>query len=135
MKKFFSKVNKEELLACVIEKPQINNYRQDLSPVNEFLQVSARKFEKEITVAPHKHILNKRKIDRTQEAWIIVSGKVEFELFDVDDKLLTKSTLCSGDCLVLYKGGHSLRVIEKNTIMYEIKNGPYQGIENDKVNI
>ena len=84
MKKIFSKVHKEELLACVIEKPQINNYRQDLSPVNEFLQVSARKFEKEISVAPHKHILNKRKIDRTQEPWIIVSGKVQIQLFDVD---------------------------------------------------
>jgi len=135
MKKIFSKIKPEELIACVIKKNQINNYRQDLSPVQKFLQVSARKFEKEISVLPHKHILNNRKINRTQEAWIIIEGKVEFELFDVDDKLLITSSLSSGDCLVLYTGGHSLRVIEKNTIMYEIKNGPYLGIESDKVNI
>jgi len=40
-----------------------------------------------------------------------------------------------GDCLVLFRGGHSLEVLDKNTIMYEFKTGPYFGFEKDKETI
>ena len=135
MKKIFSKIDTSKLIACIINKNQINNYRQDLAPEDEYLQVSARKFKKEVKVLPHKHLTNKRNITRTQEAWIIIEGSVEFELFDLNDKLLTRSSLFAGDCLVLFNGGHSLNVLDENTVMYEIKNGPYLGIEKDKINI
>ena len=32
-----------------------------------------------------------------------------------------------GDCLILFRGGHGFKNIAKNTIFYEIKNGPYYG--------
>ena len=135
MMKIYSKLKPKLLIACVIHKNEIKDYRQDLSPDEEFLQVSARSFEKETFVKPHKHLINNREINKTQEAWIIIEGKVEFQLFDIDDHLIESSCLESGDCLVLYNGGHSLNVVEENTIMYEIKNGPYLGIDKDKVNL
>ena len=30
-----------------------------------------------------------------------------------------------GDISILYRGGHAFDALEKNTIIYEIKNGPY----------
>jgi hypothetical protein len=48
---------------------------------------------------------------------------------------LERQVLASGDCLVLFKGGHSLKVIDDKTVMFEFKNGPYLGINSDKTNI
>jgi cupin fold WbuC family metalloprotein len=135
MKNIYSKSNKEYLLASIINKSTITDYRQDLSPEDEFIQVSARKFDKLITVAPHKHLKIDRRSDITQETWIIIEGKVKAEIFDINDKLQNKEILSSGDCIVLFRGGHSLKVLEKNTIMYEIKNGPYFGKINDKIDL
>ena len=70
-----------------------------------------------------------------QEAWIIIEGKAKAEIFDLNDSHLSDEILCSGDCIVLFRGGHSLQVLEKNTVMYEIKNGPYFGKTNDKIDI
>ncbi len=135
MKNIYSKSNKEYLLASIINKSTITDYRQDLSPEDEFIQVSARKFDKLITVAPHKHLKIDRRSDITQETWIIIEGKVKAEIFDINDKLQNKEILSSGDCIVLFRGGHSLEVLEKNTIMYEVKNGPYFGKINDKIDL
>ena len=135
MKNIYSKSNKEYLLASIINKSTITDYRQDLSPEDEFIQVSARKFDKLITVAPHKHLKIDRRSDITQETWIIIEGKVKAQIFDINDKLQNKEILSSGDCIVLFRGGHSLEVLEKNTIMYEVKNGPYFGKINDKIDL
>jgi hypothetical protein len=135
MKKIYSIVNKKKLIASVISKSEISSYRQDLCPDSEFIQISARKFDELIEVPAHKHFKIDRKTDRTQEAWIIIEGKVKAEIFDLDDRLIAEQVLTAGDCIVLFRGGHSLKVIDKNTIMYETKNGPYFGKQNDKTNI
>ena len=84
MKNIYSKSNKEYLLASIINKSTITDYRQDLSPEDEFIQVSARKFDKLITVAPHKHLKIDRRSDITQETWIIIEGKVKaYHLYQI----------------------------------------------------
>jgi len=135
MKKILSKINQDKLISTIIRKSDITGYRKDLSPESEFIQVSARKFEELIKVEPHKHFKLDRETDRTQETWIIIQGSVKAKIFDLDDQLLLEEDLFSGDCIVLFRGGHSLEVLEKNTIMYEVKNGPYFGKLNDKTNI
>lgn len=135
MKKILSKINQDKLISTIIRKSDITGYRKDLSPESEFIQVSARKFEELIKVESHKHLKLDRETDRTQETWIIIQGAVKAKIFDLDDQLLLEEDLYSGDCIVLFRGGHSLEVLEKNTIMYEVKNGPYFGKLNDKTNI
>jgi len=135
MKKILSKINQDKLISTIIRKSDITGYREDLSPKSEFIQVSARKFEELIKVESHKHLKLDRETDRTQETWIIIQGAVKAKIFDLDDQLLLEEDLYSGDCIVLFRGGHSLEVLEKNTIMYEVKNGPYFGKLNDKTNI
>ena len=73
-----------------------------------------------------------RKISGTQEVWILLRGKIKFEIFDIDNLLISFGILFSGDSITLFRGGHSLEVLEENTIFYEIKNGPYLGINKDK---
>ena len=49
--------------------------------------------------------------------------------------IIHTSKLKKGDVAILYRGGHSFKVIEENTVFYEIKNGPYIGSKFDKENI
>lgn len=132
MLKIFSKISPHVLVASYITNEKISDYRNDLSPDNEFLQVSARNLKLGVNIKPHKHNVQSREINLTQEAWVVLSGRLKAVIYDTDDSFLTELILGSGDCVVLFRGGHSLEVIENNTKFYEFKNGPYNGVEADK---
>ncbi len=135
MTKIFSKISPDVLIASHISGTQISDYRNDLSPADEFLQVSARNLKLGTKIKSHKHNPQERKTTLTQEAWIILSGKLKAVLYDLDDSFLTEIILESGGCIILFRGGHSLEVVADNTKFYEFKNGPYYGIEADKQSI
>lgn len=135
MEENYSFVDTSKILFSLLRFSDITNYRQDLSKENEFLQVNARKFEKGTFIKPHKHLKRDSNISLTQECWIIFKGIVCAEIYDIDDNFYKKVTLKAGDCIVFFNGGHSLKVEEDDSIMYEIKNGPYLGIEKDKTSI
>ena len=135
MEENYSFVDTSKILFSLMRFSDITNFRQDLSKENEFLQVNARKFEKGTFIKPHKHLKRDSKITLTQECWIIFKGIVCADIYDIDDNFYKKVTLKAGDCIVFFNGGHSLKVEEDNSIMYEIKNGPYLGIEKDKTSI
>ncbi len=58
-------------------------------------------------------------------------GKVIAEIYDERGKNITHTTLNSGDTILLVRGGHGFKVLEKTKII-EIKQGPYKGKEEDK---
>ena len=135
MEENYSFVDTSKILFSLMRFSDITNFRQDLSKESEILQVNARKFEKGTFIKPHKHLKRDSKISLTQECWIIFKGIVCADIYDIDDNFYKKVTLKAGDCIVFFNGGHSLKVEEDNSIMYEIKNGPYLGIEKDKTSI
>ena len=135
MEKVYSKIDPEKLIISTIKKEEITEYRSDISPAKEYLQVSARKIRKGVKVKAHRHIEVNRKSDITQEAWIVLSGSIKGVFYDLDGSFLTELTLQEGDVVVLFRGGHSLEVLEDNTVFYELKTGPYMGQENDKEDI
>ena len=135
MKKIFSKIEPYKLISSIISIDEIGSYRTDISPNTEFLQVSARKLNADVFVKPHKHKPILRQITITQEAWVIIKGKIKAMIYDIDKNFLQEVIITDGGCIVLYNGGHSLTPLEDDTIFYEIKNGPYYGYEYDKENI
>ena len=132
MKKIFSKTNPDLLICSILKFNNINEKRCDISPNEEFIQVSGRKLKKDFEVSAHKHNRLDRKITSTQEAWILLKGKILSKFYDLDDSFLHEETLEKGDCIAIFRGGHELKVLEDDTIFYEIKNGPYFGVEKDK---
>jgi dTDP-4-dehydrorhamnose 3,5-epimerase-like enzyme len=81
---------------------------------------------------PHKHKELIRETNRTQEAWVILSGKIRAKFYDLDDSLILETVLMEGDCAIVFRAGHGFEVLEDNTILYEFKTGPYYGVEADK---
>ena len=85
------------------------------------------------TFKPHKHIWKPgEKECIAQESWVVIRGSVECIFYDLDDTIIEKPILKPGDCSVTLGGGHTYRILEHGTLVYEYKTGPYKGIENDK---
>lgn len=135
MKKFFSKVDKSILLYVINEYDSIEEKRKDLSPETECLQASCKKLKKADFFKPHKHLPLERNTVQTQEAWVILAGKIHAKFYDIDDTLYSDHVLKSGDCVVAFNAGHCFEVLEDDTRLYEFKNGPYYGMLKDKKDI
>jgi cupin fold WbuC family metalloprotein len=133
MLKYYSKIDKSKILFSLLKKTSISNNRNDICPDNQFLQVSAKKIHKGDFFKAHRHLACDKQVTITQECWIILDGEVEGIFYDIDNKEIFKTTLKSGDCIAIFNGGHSLECLSDNTILYEIKNGPYFGAAKDKV--
>jgi len=131
----FSKYKKKKVIGAYYKLKDFKKGRVDICPDNEFLQVGLVDLKDRNFLSPHKHLRQIRKISLTQEAWVILRGLLEVKVYDLNDKILKKFKIGTGDVFVLFRGGHSFKKLKKNTIIYEIKNGPYYGNKKDQKNI
>ena len=134
MEKFYSKVDGR--LLHVINRIADIKERTILIPDNNFIQCATLKMEKGKTFDPHKHITKNRHYPEqiAQESWVVIKGRVKCIFYDLDDTIMSNDTvLGAGDASFTLYGGHTYEILEKDTIVYEYKTGPYEGIELDKV--
>lgn len=131
MRKIHSRVDPNVLLHIVNKHSEIEE-RKDMCPDNECLQIACLRLDNGKTFKPHKHIPKHVQHDITQESWIVVRGSVRAILYDLDDTIIEEVDLMQGDCSITFCGGHNYLCLEDNTLVYEVKTGPYLGIENDK---
>lgn len=75
-------------------------------------------------VKPHLHLPVVREVHGTTEVIIVRSGRCELDLYDDDKSLLGTRTLEVGDVVLLAGGGHGFRMLE-DTVLCEVKQGPY----------
>jgi len=109
-------------LASVSERKRINyNFHKEMS---DTLQRMLNILNKETYVQPHKH----EKPDK-REAFIILRGKVLVVEFDNTGKITEHILLCSENgnygCEILPGTWHTIICMENNSILYELKDGPY----------
>ena len=128
----YSKVEKHTQLLVINRRYEISENRTDLCSENQLLQISTKTLKKGTKFRPHKHNKLQRITETTHEAWIILQGTIRAKFWDIDDKVIHETVLRSGDCAVVYSAGHDFEVLEENTILYEVKNGPYYGRLKDK---
>lgn len=64
--------------------------------------------------------------------FVVQRGEVVVELYADDGALLEEITLRPGDGIVLIHGVHAIRITEDMQCI-SVKQGPYLGMENDKV--
>lgn len=110
---------------------QVASERVNLSDDNEILQGSCKRLSPGCDFTAHIHLPVMRTTQGTQESWVVVKGCVRVILYDVDESVLYTLLLNAGDCLLTFRGGHSMTILE-DTLLYEFKNGPYFGHAQDK---
>lgn len=134
MEKIYSKVQPERLLHIINRLEDIEG-RQDIVPVDNFIQCATLKMENGKTFPPHKHITKDRHYNEqiAQESWVVIKGAVKCKFYDLDDTLISEPVLKPGDASFTLYGGHTYEILENDTIVYEYKTGPYEGQKLDKV--
>lgn len=132
MFKIYSDVEKGLLLHTIHKKSDFIDGRIDISPECEYLQVCSLTLPNNKTFRPHKHIYYQKITTICQESWVVISGKVRVFLYDLDDQMIVEEDLIPGDLTITYRGAHNYLSLEKDTLVYEFKTGPYFGIEKDK---
>lgn len=103
------------------------------------LQGSRMHYNKGMTFKTHKHLLNPRVINFTQEAFIVISGKIQVDLYKKKDGILGEEIIqlgslvaSAGDVIFVWGEYHKISILEDNTVAYEIKAGQFTSVEQDK---
>ena len=102
------------------------------TPKDLNIQVSSWYYQKGKKVAPHIHKINPRQIDRTHEVTYVQQGKMKVLLYDEGKKFIEEFILAEGDLAVYAYGGHGYEILEDNTQIIEVKNGPFTDVSLDK---
>ena len=66
-----------------------------------------------------------------QESWTLIKGSAKVVFYDLNDKFLTSKIIKPSDVSITFEGGHKLEILKNKTIIYEHKNGPYEGQKKD----
>lgn len=78
-------------------------------------------------VPRHFHNPVKRELTGTTEVLLILKGKCYVDFYDDDKTLIASRELKEGDLIIIVAGGHGFRM-EEDTVMLEVKQGPYSGV-------
>ncbi len=123
---------KDKLLAFVVRRNYIPRNGIDfLTDSLAIQQVGAMKHPSGHIIQNHIHNPVARTVHGTPEAVFVRSGKVEVELFSEKKEAVAMVVLSVGDIIFLVAGGHGFKMLEES-ILLEIKQGPYFGHDNDK---
>jgi hypothetical protein len=78
------------------------------------------------SVVPHIHLPVVRTIVGTSELLLVRRGRCIVDIYGDDQTLLASRQLETGDLVISVGGGHGFRMLE-DTVLFEVKQGPYGG--------
>ena len=78
------------------------------------------------SVVAHVHLPVVRTVVGTSELLLVRAGRCIVDLYGEDHTLVASRELGPGDLVLSTGGGHGFRMIE-DTVLFEIKQGPYNG--------
>jgi hypothetical protein len=79
-------------------------------------------------VQRHVHRQLERRLTGTSEVLYVLKGHALIDVYNDDHLLIASRELFVGDLMLMVGGGHGFRMLEDTTFL-EIKQGPYQGID------
>jgi hypothetical protein len=80
------------------------------------------------SVVPHIHLPVVRTIVGTSELLLVRRGRCIVDVYGSDRTLVASRELAAGDLVISLGGGHGFRMLE-DTVLFEVKQGPYGGQE------
>lgn len=117
-------------------KPLVLIVRAAYRPTTtEFLTPPAFKQQVGFVVYPeggeihrHDHRPLERHLVGTSEVLVVRAGRCEIDVYNDARELVTTRELRAGDVMLMVGGGHGFRMLE-DTVLLEVKQGPYTGLE------
>ena len=118
------------------EQPLAYIIRAGLSPASTtFLTPDEFNFQLGFVVYPaggevkrHLHKKLVRHIVGTSEVIIVRKGQCEIDIYNDEREMIATRRLGVGDLVLTINGGHSFRM-QEDTVLLEVKQGPYTGTD------
>ena len=117
----------KNLVAIVHKDSNFKNGKTFYSDNSREFQFGTFKLEKNEIIEKHIHNSQKREVNKTSEAIVVLSGALKIDLFDSDKQFIETVMIKKNDAILIYEGGHGIEVVEECKFL-EFKQGPY--IEN-----
>ena len=99
---------------------------------SDFIQVGTWHYSKGKELLAHIHNKVDRMVSRTQEVIFVKNGSIKAMIYDFEGNHVKDLIAKKEDTLILLNGGHGYIILENDTQVLEIKNGPYLGAEIDR---
>ena len=117
----------DQHIATVIKSTFLPDKTTFVTPDHYYQQAGFVVYPKGGTIPRHSHVPIQRHLIGTPETLVIRKGRLRVELYAMDRSLLAERILEEGDIILLVGGGHSFHCLEE-TVLLEIKQGPYTGL-------
>lgn len=92
-------------------------------------------FQSGVELRPHYHLVRSRlSPHKTREFIYVVKGSVEVSFYE-NMNLIDRDVLSEGGFVYFIDGTHGLKIIDNDTRLIEVKNGPFVSTEKDKERI
>ena len=102
------------------------------TPDEMFIQAGCWFYPAGKKLASHFHKENERTVTRTQKLTYVVNGSMKVTIYSDQRKVMKEFVLSAGDFAVFAYGGHGYEILEDDTKVLEVKNGPFTDVEKDK---
>jgi mannose-6-phosphate isomerase-like protein (cupin superfamily) len=103
-----------------------------ITPPDAKQQVGFIVYPKGGVIARHIHRPLERHIIGMAEVLVVRSGHCQIEVYDEQESLVTVRDLFQNDVVLMVGGGHGFKILE-DTVLLEIKQGPYLGADDKKL--
>ena len=123
-----------QLYAFVCSLNDVSKGLEFLSDDSDFIQLGTRNYEKNISTVPHYHLEHDKPSNLTQEVVLVHKGSVKCRLFTKEGNYVDEVDINEGELIVQIYGVHEY-IMNEDSIVLEIKNGPYYGPEVDRKRI
>jgi len=117
----------ETPLAYIIHGDWIPEKTEFLTPDHFGQQMGMIVYGAGQAIQPHLHLPVTREVHGTTECIVVRKGACLVDIYDTQKQFISSHELRCGDIVLLLDGGHGFRMHE-DTILFEVKQGPYLGI-------
>ena len=109
-------------------KSGLNFFSED----EDFIQVGTWGYDSDKKLKAHIHNEVSREVLWTQEVLYVKKGKIRADIYTTKSRKLKSIIVGQGDVIILLRGAHGYEILEDETQVLEIKNGPYMGADLDR---
>jgi hypothetical protein len=118
----------EQCLAYIIKASFLPEQTTFLTPAEYKQQVGYVVYPAGGQIQRHVHRPLERHLVGTSEVLVVRQGCCEVDLYNDDRQLVATRELREGDIMLMVGGGHGFRMLD-DTVLIEVKQGPYTGID------
>ena len=127
-------LHNNEIICIVANLEDTKEGLDFLSDDNDFIQVGTWNYKKGQVLPLHYHNEFERTALRTSECVFVFKGKIECNLHSEDGEFIETIIANAGEFIINLSQAHEYKILE-DTVVLEVKNGPYFGPDKDRTRI